>query len=166
MAAFGVLCISTTLRTQVRPAIEFISGKEGLRPRFTLFAGIAVFMPYDVTGTSIPRVRLLGHPDVLGSRRDGNGGRFARSPCLFLTQYTRCCSFSLCTAAVHGAPSHNRWRVVDTPLPVKTQGRDHELSFNSSYAVCGFQVSLRKVQQGPTVTPVVTSPGSRNGTLR
>ena len=39
------------------------------------------------TGTSIPRVRLLGHPEVRKrpwplrrSRRDGNGGRFVRSP--------------------------------------------------------------------------------------
>ena len=40
---------SASLRTQVRPAIEFVSGKEGLRPRIAVFAGIAVFMPYDVT---------------------------------------------------------------------------------------------------------------------
>ena len=26
-----------SLRTQVRPAIEFVSGKEGLRPRFAVF---------------------------------------------------------------------------------------------------------------------------------
>ena len=29
--------ISTSLRTQVRPAIEFVSGKEGLRPRIAVF---------------------------------------------------------------------------------------------------------------------------------
>ena len=40
---------STTLRTQVLPAIEFVSGKEGLRPRLAVFAAIAAFMPYDVT---------------------------------------------------------------------------------------------------------------------
>ena len=34
---------STSLRTQVRPAIEFVSGKEGLRPRFPVFvSGFAV----------------------------------------------------------------------------------------------------------------------------
>ena len=38
------------------------------------------------------------------------------------TQYTRCCPFGPCTGAVHGAPGHNRWGVVETPLPVKTQG--------------------------------------------
>ena len=37
MATFGVLFISTTLRTQVRPAIEFVSHKEGLRPRIAVF---------------------------------------------------------------------------------------------------------------------------------
>ena len=28
--------------------------------------------------------------------------------------------FGPCTDAVHGAPGHNRWGVVETPLPVKT----------------------------------------------
>ena len=49
MAAFGVLFISTSLRTQTRPAIEFVSGKEGLRPHIAVFAGTAAFIPYDVT---------------------------------------------------------------------------------------------------------------------
>ena len=40
---------SMSLRTQAWPAIEFVSGKEGLRPRFAIFAAIAAFMPYDVT---------------------------------------------------------------------------------------------------------------------
>ena len=70
----------------------------------------------------VPDVRNRPSP-LRGSRGDGNGGRFARSPCPFLTQYTRCCPFGPCSAAVHGAPSHNRWGVVETPLPVKTQGR-------------------------------------------
>ena len=55
------------------------------------FRWIPAFMLYDVTltGTRIPRVRLLGHPEVRKrpwplrrSRGDGNGGRFVRSPCL------------------------------------------------------------------------------------
>ena len=79
------------------------------------------------------------------------------------TQCTRCCPFGPCTAAVHEAPSHNRWGVVETILPAKTQGRTLDCRFNFLpplfVAVCGFQVSLRKVQQGPTVTPIVTSPG-------
>ena len=55
------------------------------------------------TGTSIPGVRLLGHPEVRKRpwplwrpRGDGNGGRFVRSPCLLCgavcacrTPYTR-----------------------------------------------------------------------------
>ena len=37
VATLGLLSFSTTLRTQVRPAIEFVSGKEGLRPRIAVF---------------------------------------------------------------------------------------------------------------------------------
>ena len=44
----SVSYFSTSLRTQLRPAIEFVSGKEGLRPRIAVFAGIAVLLPYDV----------------------------------------------------------------------------------------------------------------------
>ena len=85
MAAFGVLGNSTPLRTQVRPAIEFVSGKEGLRPLFRLVGGLL----YDAIGIRTLQVRLPGHPEVRkrpwplrGSRGDGNGGRFVRSPCL------------------------------------------------------------------------------------
>ena len=76
---------SMPLRTQVRPAIEFVSGKEGLRPRIAVFVSryfclrVLVFLEF----------RLLGHPEVRKGpwplrrpRRDGNGGRFVRSPCL------------------------------------------------------------------------------------
>ena len=76
---------SMALRTQVRPAIEFVSGKEGLRPLFWLDDDLL----YDAIGTRTLQVRLLGHPEdrkrpwsLRGSRRDGNGGRFVRSPCL------------------------------------------------------------------------------------
>ena len=59
--------------------------------------------------------------------------------------------------------------VGETPLPVKTQGRHHELPFSFDHRVLlqnvVFQVSLRKVQQGPGVTTVVTGPGTRNGAL-
>ena len=54
-----------------------------------VFAGFAVFIPYDVTGTRLLRDRPLGHPDVRKRpwplrrpREDGNGGRFVRSLCL------------------------------------------------------------------------------------
>ena len=76
-------------RRSGQPAIELVSGKKGLRPHFAVFAGISVFIPYDVTGTRLLRDRLLGHPDVRKRpwplrrpRGDGNGGRFVRSPCL------------------------------------------------------------------------------------
>ena len=111
VAAFGVLFLSTTLRTQVRPAIEFVSGKEGLRPLFWL---VDDFL-YDAIGIRTLQVRLPGHPEdrkrpwpVRGSRGDGNGGRFVRSPCLpswrGLRLYTVRQMLSLfgpCTAMVH-----------------------------------------------------------------
>ena len=72
---------TTTLRTQVRPAIEYVSGEEGLRPRLRRY----------VTGTRLLQVRLLGHPKLRKrpwplrrSRGDGNGGRFVRSRCFLL----------------------------------------------------------------------------------
>ena len=106
------------------------------------------------TGTSIPRVRLLGHPDVRnrkwplrGSRRDGNGGRFARSLCPFLTQYTRCCPLGPCTDAVHGAfnfSDHRQWSRRPQPLgsggdatPCEDPRQEHGPQFNFFvYAVC------------------------------
>ena len=57
--------------------------------------------------------------------------------CSCLTTYNSYCSLGPCADAVHGAAGHNRWGVAETPLPVKTQGRnlDGSLTFNV-YAVC------------------------------
>ena len=57
--------------------------------------------------------------------------------CSCLTTCNRHCSLGPCTDAVHGAAGHNRWGVAETPLPVKTQGRNmgRSLTFNV-YAVC------------------------------
>ena len=51
--------------------------------------------------------------------------------CSCLTTYNRYCSLGPCTDAVPGAAGHNRWGVAETPLPVKTQGRnlDRSLTF-------------------------------------
>ena len=91
--------------------------------------------------------------------------------CSFPTTYNRCCPFGPCTDAVHGAPGHNRWGVVETPLPVKTQGETMNCYFNLPPQVllqCGFEVSgvLRRGGQSPryrrrnrtAVTSVVTGP--------
>ena len=55
--------------------------------------------------------------------------------CSFPTTYNRCCPFGPCTGAVHGAPGHNRWGVVETPLPVKTQGRTMNCLLNFVHRV-------------------------------
>ena len=116
--------------------------------------------------SSCPQQSPLVPPGMEGG---GHGGRFIRSPCLCLTPYNRQCPFGPRTVAVHGAPSHNRWGVVETTLSVETQGRTKDCLLIFVYWVLlqsVIQVSLRKVQQGPAVTSVITSPSSRNGALR
>ena len=102
---------SIALRTQVRPAIEFVSGKEGLRPPFWMDD----YLLYDTTGIRTLQVRLLALPEdrkrpwpLRGSRGDGNGGRFVRSPCLLSWRGWRpsyvmpdASPFVPCTATVH-----------------------------------------------------------------
>ena len=44
--------------------------------------------------------------------------------CSFLKTYIRSCPMVPVLFAVHGAAGHNPWRVAETPLPVKTQGRN------------------------------------------
>ena len=83
------------------------------------------------TGTRCPGVHGFRHLEVCkgpwslrGSRGYATHGYMGlmagHAACC--TQYTSCCPFGPCTDAVHGAPGHNRWGVVETPLPVKTQG--------------------------------------------
>ena len=55
--------------------------------------------------------------------------------CSFVTQYNRYCPFGPCVVSVYGAPGHNRWGVVETPLPVKTQGRTMGCFFNFDHQV-------------------------------
>ena len=61
-------------------------------------------------------------------RGDGDGRACACCP--FLTQYVRCCAL-FPAVRVYGAPGHNRWGEAETPLPAKSQGEEHGLSFSS-----------------------------------
>ena len=115
-----------------------------------------------VPAFTFARSLRVGSPLVPpGIEGDGRGGRFIRSPCL--SPYTRHCPFGPCTAAAHAAPGHNRWGVVETPLTVKTQGRNVGCFFNfyllpQVLLQSGFNVSLRNVQQRLNVT-WVQAPG-------
>ena len=61
--------------------------------------------------------------------RRGHGDGCASS--LFLSyDVQQICSLGPCTDAVHGAAGHNRWGVAETPLLVKTQGRNVGRSCN------------------------------------
>ena len=95
------------------------------------------------TGTSFPGVRLLALPEfrkrpwpLRGSRGDGNGGRFVRSPCLpslrgLRLSYAVHQMLSLCgpcTATVHRAPGHNRWVSVGDNTPCEDTREDFGLS--------------------------------------
>ena len=87
MAAFGVLFISLPLRTQVRPAIEFVSGKEGLRPRIPVFVSwyfclrVLVFLEF-------------AYWDTL---------KFARAPGLCRGEMAMAVASSACLAFLRGA---------------------------------------------------------------
>ena len=129
---FLLWVVRATLRTQVRPAIEFVSGKEDLRPRIAVFDSwycslrVQVFLEF----VYWLFLNFASAPGLSGGRGEmamavASSARLAflrGAVCACCTQYTRCCSFGPCTDAVHGAPGHNRWGVVETPLPVKTQG--------------------------------------------
>ena len=54
--------------------------------------------------------------------------------CSFLKTYIGCCPTVPVQFAVHGAAGHNRWGVAETPLPVKTQGRNMDRF--ETYCVC------------------------------
>ena len=95
-------------------------------------AGYMFFLKYILTDA-------LNYGKAPGSHRgaEGDMAMAALPRCSCLTTYNSYCSLGPCTDAVHGAAGHNRWGVAETPLPVKTQGRnlDGSLTFNV-YAVC------------------------------
>ena len=120
------------VRRYGRPGIEFVSGKEGLRPRIAVFDSWYCSLRVEVFLDFVYRLFLnfASAPGLSGGRGEmamavASSARLAflrGAVCACCTQYTRCCPFGPCADAVHGAPGHNRWGVVETPLPVKTQG--------------------------------------------
>ena len=98
------------LRMQVRPAIEFASGKEGLRPLFLLVGGLfttpLVFVPF--TFVYRDTLKFTSAPGPFGGGGEmamavASSARFAflRGAVCASTLYTRCCPFVPCTATVH-----------------------------------------------------------------
>ena len=107
------------------------------------FAVVRVFLKYmDIVA--------LKFADAPGPAR-GRGGWQWRSlrPLALPSSYAVHQTMSLgpCTVTVNGAAGHNRWGVVERRLPVKTQGRIFDFTFNS--VGCPFQpgkASPRKMQ--------------------
>ena len=90
----------------------------------------------DDTRTRFPEVHPHGRP-VLPKRPWSLRGSRGYAPmgadggvCRLLYAVYQMLSHGPCTGAVHGAPGHNRWGVVETPLPVKTQGGTMNCYFN------------------------------------
>ena len=95
--------ISTSLRTQVRPAIEFVSGKEGLRPRFAVFVSgfcslrVQVFLEFAYWDT----LKFARAPGLSGGRGEmamalASSARLAflrGAVCAYCAPYTRCFPF-------------------------------------------------------------------------
>ena len=55
--------------------------------------------------------------------------------CRLLFAVYQMLSLGPCTVAARGAPSHNRWGVVERRLPVKTQGRNADCGLTSRHQV-------------------------------
>ena len=100
----------TTLRTQVRPAIEFVSGKEGLRPGIAAFVSwycclrVLVFFEF-VYWLFLKFARAAGPSGGRGemAMAVASSARiaFLRGAVCASTLYTRCCPFVPCTATGH-----------------------------------------------------------------
>ena len=143
--------IRTTLRTQVRPAIEFASGKEGLRPRMAMlvswYCSLRVQVFLEIVHWLFPN---------FASAAGLSGGRgemgMATPPCRsFPAQYIR--TLSLCSL-YSGSPLGSRPQprgVTETSLPRKdTREGLLTVPFNFPAFTCcrvAFNVSLPSVQQ-------------------
>ena len=89
------------LRTQVRPAIEFVSGKEGLRPRIAVFVSryfclrVLVFLEFAYWDT----LKFESAPGLSGGRGEmamavASSARLAflrGAVCACCMPYSRCC---------------------------------------------------------------------------
>ena len=141
---------SMSLRTQAWPAIEFVSGKEGLRPRVAVFAGITAFMPYDVMLRVLVFFEIVHWDTLMFAVAPGlSGGRgemamAVASPARFAFLRGAVCAFP----TVHQMLSLwslyrcSPWSSRPQPLgsggdttPCEDTRGDHELSFNFNHQV-------------------------------
>ena len=110
VATLGLLSFSTTLRTQVRPAIEFVSGKEGLRPRIAVFVSsycilrVQLFLEFGYWDT----LKFASAPGLSGGRGEMAMAVASSARLAFLRgAVCACCtlhqtlSLGPCTAMVH-----------------------------------------------------------------
>ena len=73
--------------------------------------------------------------------------------CSLLYDVQQALSLGPCIDAVHGAPGHNRWGVVETPLPAKSQGRTVDCLLTSCHHVLLRGGLLSVVLRSPQTSP-------------
>ena len=106
----GIFSFFTTLRTQVRPAIEFVSGRKAcvhFSGWMTFYCATPlVFVPFKFVYRDT--LKIASAPGPFGCRGEmamavASSARlaFLRGAVCASTPYTRCCPFVPCTATVH-----------------------------------------------------------------
>ena len=93
--------------------------------RVRLWQGGPASILTSFSGSSCTKEALLV---LFGDRGDTPRWGLMAGSVACCTTYIRCCPFGPCTVAVHGAPAHNRWGVVETPTPSEDPREDHGLS--------------------------------------
>ena len=122
---------SMSLRTQTRPAIEFVSGKGGLRPRVAVFAGITAFMPYDVTLRVLVFFEIVYWDTLMFAIAPVLSGG-SREMAVAVAAPAR---LAFVRGAVFAFPTL-QLQSIELPATTCEDTRvDHELSFNSSHQV-------------------------------
>ena len=122
---------------------------------------VRVFLEY----LAIDALKYSRAPDLARDRGGTPQWGLMAGSAACCTTYVRHFPFAPCAATVQRAPSHNRWRVSETTLPAKTQGRTLDCPFNfPPPRVAGWFLMCRcQVCNRTAVAMVATGP--RRGAL-